>query len=314
MILYQETNLNNEGNLENVLCNLCGSDTYKILFTSTLTDDDFKCGYAQYSISEKSPGCGQIVQCNQCGLVYVSPREKLQDIIYSYGMVKDEGYLKERKARGATFLRGLRFLEKYCPQKGSLLDIGCFAGLFLNLSRSHGWSGMGIEPSQWAARYAKEKLGLNVREGGVEDTQLEDDSFDAVTMWDVVEHLCDPKSTLSKLNKALKSRGILLLNTINYDSVLRKIFRRKYWFIERMHIYYFTPRTITKMLEACNYEVLKIIPHFKTLSLGYYIQRLSDVSKASAAIMNPLSSLFLLNDLNITAYAGQVTIIARKKE
>jgi 2-polyprenyl-3-methyl-5-hydroxy-6-metoxy-1,4-benzoquinol methylase len=295
--------------LENVSCNLCGGNAYKILFTSTLTDDDFKRGYAQYSVSEKSPGCGQIVQCEQCGLVYVNPREKLRDIIHSYSMVKDEGYLKEREARSATFLRGLHFLEKYCPQKGRLLDIGCFTGLFLDLARSHGWSVMGIEPSQWAARYARE----NMLEGAIEDFKLEDDSFDVVTMWDVAEHLCDPKSALSMLNRTLKKRGILLLNTFNYDSIFRKIFGRRYWFIERMHIYYFTPRTIVKMLEACNYEVLKIIPHFKTLSLGYYITRLRDVSRISAVMINPLSSLFLLNDRNITAYAGQVTIIARKK-
>jgi 2-polyprenyl-3-methyl-5-hydroxy-6-metoxy-1,4-benzoquinol methylase len=313
MALYQETNLNNEGNLENVLCNLCGSDAYKILFTSTLTDDDFKCGNAQYSISEKSPGCGQIVQCNQCGLVYVNPREKFQDIIYSYGMVKDEGYLKERKARDATFLRGLRFLEKYCPQKGSLLDIGCFTGLFLNLARNHGWSVLGIEPSQWAARYAKEKLDLNVLEGAIEDSQFSDDSFDAVSMWDVIEHLPDPKSTLATLHAKLKTKGVLFLNTFNYDSIFRKLFGRKYWFIERMHIYYFTSRTITKILETCNYEVLRIIPHFKTLSLGYYIRRLKDVSERTAAVINPLSSLFMLNDCDITVYVGQMTIIARKK-
>lgn len=316
MALYQERIVTKEENLnkyfEHVACNLCGYDAYKVLFISTLTDDDFKHSYGQYSISQKSPRCGQIVQCERCGLVYVNPREKHQDIIHSYTMVKDEKYLDEERTRSATFLRGLRLIEKYCSQKGSLLEVGCFAGLFLDLARRRGWSVLGIEPSQWAVEYARKKLNLNVLQGAFEDFKFDDDSFDAVTMWDVLEHLPDPKSTLSTLQKKLKKQGILFLNTFNYDSIFRKIFGRKYWFIERMHIYYFSPTTITKMLEACNYRILKIFPHFKTLSLGYYITRLRDVSGFLATIIDPLSSLFFLKKCNITVYVGQMTIIARK--
>lgn len=317
MALQQENRVTKKENLdkysEHVSCNLCGCGEYKILFTSTLTDDDFRYGYEQqYSISQKSPRCGQIVQCKRCMLVYVNPREKPRDIIHSYTMVKDERYLTEQTARRATFLRGLRLIEKYCPQKGRLLDVGCFVGLFLDLARTDGWSVLGIEPSQWAADYAKKRLNLNVLQGAFEDFELDDESFDTVTMWDVIEHLNDPKSILSTLHKKLKDQGILFLNTFNYDSIFRKTLGRKYWFIERMHIYYFSPTTIKKMFEACNYEVLKIIPHFKTLSLGYYITRLKEVNRFLATVAGYIGSFYLFGKRNITMYAGQMTIIARK--
>jgi len=318
MALYQGSGFKKEDGLncylEHVVCNICGSQDYEVLFRSTLNEDDFRQSLAQYSISQKSPGCGQIVRCKHCGLAYVNPREKHCDMIDNYAMVKDEEYLKESKSRDITFLRGLRFLERYCPQKGNLLDVGCFVGLFLRLARDHGWSVQGIEPSRWAVQYAKEELNLNVSQGALEDIRLEDGYFNAATMWDVIEHLPDPQSTLSLLHRKLKKDGVLLLNTFNYDSIFRKMCGRKYWFIERMHIYYFSPQTLAKMLMACNYEVLKIIPHFKTLSLGYYVARLKDVSGVLTSLMKPVSSLFGLSKRNITAYAGQMTVIARKKQ
>ena len=317
MALCQKSIITKEENLkkyfEYVVCNLCGSNVYKILFTSTISEDDLKHSYAQYSISQKSPGYGQIVQCKRCGLVYVNPREKYRDIIRNYSMVQDEKYLTEESARSATFRRELDLIEKFCPHKGSLLDVGCFTGLFLELARRRGWSVSGIEPSHWAVAYAREKLNLNLMQGVFEDFKFDDRSFDAITLWDVIEHITDPKSTLLALHKKLKDQGILLLNTFNYDSIFRRIFGKKYWFIERMHIYYFNPGTIKKMLEACNYKVLKVIPHFKTLSLGYYITRLRDVNRPLAAIIEPVSSLFALGKRNITMHVGQMTIIASKR-
>ena len=161
--------VNPDNHFESVVCNQCGSDEYEVLFTSTLTADDLKHGHADYSISQKSSHCGQIIRCKKCTLVYVNPREKLRNIFSSYALVRDEEYLAEEKGRRKTFLRGLRLLERYCPRKGSVLDVGCFTGLFLDLARENGWHSMGVELSYWATRYAREKLDLNVAQGTFED-------------------------------------------------------------------------------------------------------------------------------------------------
>src|SRR3989338_7241031 len=301
-------------NLEFVICNLCGNDTYRVLFPSTLTEEDIKYGHAHYLISQKSPVCGRIVQCRQCGLVYVNPRERASDILLNYAMVQDTAYLLEQEARSATFHRGLRLLERYCPRKGNLLDVGCFVGLFLDIARGQGWSVSGIEPSRWAVEYAREKLNIEVLWGSLVDSKLGPDIFDAITMWDVVEHLSDPKAALLALHGKLRENGVLLLNTVNYNSVFRRIFGRKYWFIERMHIYYFTPETLKKMLEACNYRVVKILPHFKTLSLEYLSARLSDSRRLLSSAMKAIGSLFFLEQRHVTVYTGQMTVIAKKKD
>lgn len=300
--------------LEHVVCNLCGSNDYKVIFRSTLTEDDFQHSHAQYSISERGQTCGQIVQCQRCNLVYVNPREKAQEIINNYTLVKDEKYVTEEKGRRATFLQGLNLIEKYSRGKGKLLDIGCFTGFFLDLARQSGWSVLGIESSKWAVDYGRNELSLGVLQGTLEDFDFEDEVFDVVTMWDVIEHLPDPKSTLLSLNKKLKRGGILFLNTVNYDSIFGKLLRRKFWFIERMHIYYFSSQTIRRMLKECNYEVIKIGLHFKTLSLGYLILRFREVNNYLANIIDFLSTLFLLKKWNVTVYVGQMTIIAKKGE
>lgn len=300
-------------NLTYVVCNLCGSQDYKILFRSTLRDDDFKNSFTQYVISERGPTYGQIVQCKRCNLVYANPRDNVDDIINNYTMVKDEKYFSEWRAREAVFLRGLRLIEKYTAGEGRLLDLGCFTGIFLNLIRRNNWSTLGIEPSKWAVDYGRNKLNLRILQGRFEDFGFDDEFFDVVTMWDVIEHFPDPKSTLSLLNKKLKKGGILYLTTLNFDSIFRKLFGRKYWFFERMHIYYFTPRTIRRMLEECNYKVIKIGLNFRTMSLEYFIFRLKDVSKFLTKIITPISSSCLLKKRNITAYAGEMTIIAKKR-
>jgi len=301
-------------NLEHVVCNLCGCAEFKVLFKSTLSEDDFKNSLSQYSISKSRYTCGQVVQCQRCNLVYVNPRDNLDYILENYAAVKDDKYLEELRGRKASFLRGLRLIERFNSRKGRLLDVGCFTGLFLDLVRENGWTALGVEPSQWAVEYARDKLKLNVLQGKLEDIKCDDESFDAVAMWDVVEHLSDPKSTLTLVNKKLKNGGILFLNTPNYDSIFCKIFRRKFWFIERMHLYYFTPSTVRKMLEECNYKVLKTGLHFKTLSLEYFILRLREINITLANIFDVLSSLLFLKKLNLTVYVGQMTVIAKKRE
>lgn len=300
-------------NLAYVACNLCGSRHYKILLRSTLKEDDFKNSHIQYTISERGHAYCQIVQCERCNLVYANPRDNDRDIINNYTMVEDEKYLGEWKAREAVFSRKLRLIEKYAAKKGRLLDLGCFAGIFLNLVRRKNWSILGIEPSKWAANYGRNELNLEILQGTLEDFIFNDETFDVVTMWDVIEHLPDPKSTLSLLNKKLKKGGMLYLTTPNFDSIYRKLFGKRYWFIERMHIYYFTPGTIRRMLEESNYEVIEIGLNFKTMSMGYFIFRLKEVSKFLTKIIIILSLLFLLGKRDITVYAGEMTIIAKKR-
>ncbi len=140
-----------------VNCNLCGQDDWTVRFPATMNDDDeldvdvFRC---------TSPGYGshaQIVQCNHCGLVYANPRWTTAELEAAYTAVEDETYVSEREGRELTFRKHLTALEKYTgPANGrSLLDVGAYIGVFVEVARTAGWDAFGIEPSSWAVAQAR---------------------------------------------------------------------------------------------------------------------------------------------------------------
>ena len=63
-----------------------------------------------------------------------------------------------------------------------MLDLGCWVGFLLDEARRRGWSVTGVEPSEFASRFARERLGLDVREGGLFEAELESAGFDAVVL------------------------------------------------------------------------------------------------------------------------------------
>ena len=143
-----------------------------------------------------------------CGLVYASPRRKPADILDDYESVVDTRYLDERAARVATFSRNIRPLEKLLghevhPRAGGrrganhsrLLDVGAHVGVFVEVACERGWEASGLEPSRWAVEEGRRR-GLTMHQGTLRDAELDAASYDAVTMWDVVEHLVDPMGDL----------------------------------------------------------------------------------------------------------------------
>jgi SAM-dependent methyltransferase len=125
----------------------------------------------------------------------------------------DQSYWDEAHARMyrdflGTFIKG---------RSGRLLDVGCGLGFFLRSIQDHpGWEGYGSEISPAASRYAREQLGLSgVVCGRLEDAGFASDSFDIITMWDVIEHLQKPDPVLKKCKELLKHNGILFMHTPN---------------------------------------------------------------------------------------------------
>jgi len=80
--------------------------------------------------------------------------------------------------------------------------VGAHVGVFVEVAQDCGWDAYGLEPSRWAVQEG-ERRGLNMIQGGLADAELPSDSFDAVTMWDVVEHLIDPMSDIREVARLL---------------------------------------------------------------------------------------------------------------
>ncbi len=224
-----------------------------------------------------------ILECRTCGLVF----QPGNDNGHGSADLYDESYFLERAnyffgnevadpvggGRNGSienFESGLRILRRYRPEGGKLLDLGCGVGIFLKLAQNDGWDVVGTDVSGFAVRYAKEKFGVEALQGSLETLRLTAESFDAVALWDTIEHMEDPLANLREVRRLLKPEGILLLDTPNEDALLRAIARFlhrlslgtfKYpvsKIYHRYHLYYYNRRTIGKLLEAAGFTILSI--------------------------------------------------------
>jgi 2-polyprenyl-3-methyl-5-hydroxy-6-metoxy-1,4-benzoquinol methylase len=187
--------------LEYIKCNLCDADDYT---------------YLNYE------GGNRVVRCNRCGLIYRNPRSNVsvdreKESVRLYGdYEKTEEQISF--ARDAIFQNVLTSLRKLFKQeKKALLDIGCGQGYFLNLAKQEGWQVWGVEPVSSACDYAKKKYTIDVLNSGIEGANFNDDSFDVVTLWNVFDHLPDPRNTGREIFRILKPGGIAIIRVPNVD-------------------------------------------------------------------------------------------------
>jgi SAM-dependent methyltransferase len=117
--------------------------------------------------------------------------------------------------------RVLNRLERLTPGR-RLLDVGCSYGAFLELARERGWEVTGVDLSAKAAAYATAQRGLPVFTGTLEAAAYPARTFSAVTMWDVIEHLDDPRGLLREVHRVLAPGGVLVVFTINQGSLINR--------------------------------------------------------------------------------------------
>jgi len=301
---------------EYVKCNLCGADDFKIIYAKAQPKAEVALK-DKYSAAKSVMCTDQVVKCNKCGLVYINPRLNDSIIIKACSSGDDKVYTSQAESRMRTFNSGLKWLEKFASKKGKLLDIGCAAGYFLKVAKDSGWDVQGVELNKWLAAQGRKRFHLKVFAGTLEKARLKPKCFDAVTMWDVIEHIPAPKETLVEVNRIMKNGGILLISTPNFSSIFAKMFGRRWWFLLSHHLYYFTPTTLDRMLSETGFKVLKLRLHVQKLELSYLIKMLKHLSgnRAVAAgchVAIGLSEALKLGKLSIPYYAGQIDVVAKK--
>jgi 2-polyprenyl-3-methyl-5-hydroxy-6-metoxy-1,4-benzoquinol methylase len=262
----------------------------------------------------------RIVKCRQCGLVYASPRRRPADILSDYEAVVDTRYLDEREARVATFARNIRPLEKLLEQeagRGSadpprLLDVGAHVGVFVEVACQRGWAASGLEPSRWAVEMGRSR-GLDMIQGTLREAELDTASYDAVTMWDVIEHLIDPAADLAEAARLLKPGGVLVVHTINIDSILARLMGRRWPWLVEMHNYFFSPTTLGKMVEKAGLQVHSSHTQGRYLHLGYLLSRLSGFSEPLGKLAEGAAKTIGAERWLVPVNTGDLfTLLARK--
>jgi 2-polyprenyl-3-methyl-5-hydroxy-6-metoxy-1,4-benzoquinol methylase len=213
-----------------------------------------------------------IERCRRCTLVYANPRAPESAILARYSPEYFWGeYLP---AVGAPEGRvDLEFLDRrYGPMLaflGSrvtgrrLLEVGTGAGLFLKAASRAGWDAAGLELSNEGATFARERLGLDVRQERAEAMSFAPGTFDAAVMFDVIEHLFDPRAVLESTRRALRPGGILAVGTPNFNALSRLVLGRDWAVLSPLeHLYYFTESTLSRMLMSTGFSRVESVRHY----------------------------------------------------
>ncbi|SRR5712691_9139599 len=143
--------------------------------------------------------------------------------------------------------------------EGKILDVGCGMGLALAAYRQRGWTPFGVEPSHAASRYAREVLGLAVRQGELLEAGFEAESFDVVLFRHSLEHVPSPSVELREAHRVLKPSGLLVVMVPNAAGWDARLFGRWWvaWDLPR-HFYHFTPATLSALLGKTGFRVQRI--------------------------------------------------------
>jgi 2-polyprenyl-3-methyl-5-hydroxy-6-metoxy-1,4-benzoquinol methylase len=196
-----------------------------------------------------------IVRCRSCGLVYVSPTfdeahyqevyasAEYQDIVRDLG-IESHAYRVERFGTERVALMA-RHLPVAAPR---YLDVGCSTGFVVEAARAQGWVATGLDLNPSAVEFGASR-GLDLRTVALEGSGFEPASLDAISLFDVLEHLLDPVQTLRHCVRLLAPGGIVFLYVPNYDSASRLLMGKDAHFIwPTHHLNYYTPVTIRDLM------------------------------------------------------------------
>ena len=187
----------------------------------------------------------------------------------------------------------LNLINSLQPNKGKILDIGAGTGDFLSVAKNDGWQTIGVEPSDKAKSIAKNK-GVSF----VEQTcELENHSFDMITMWHVLEHVPDIDQQIKELKRLLKPTGTLIIAVPNFKSFDAKHYG-KFWaaFDVPIHFWHFSKTAIKLLFEKEEMKLEKVLP-MKFDS--FYVSLLSEKYKSGK--MNFIKAFFIGLQSNLKA-------------
>ncbi|MFN8008977.1 MAG: class I SAM-dependent methyltransferase [Terriglobia bacterium] len=153
----------------------------------------------------------------------------------------------------------LRGVPPYCPRH-RILDVGCGSGNFVREMEQLGWEAYGLELNHGAARYARDQMNLKVSQGSLPNSKMEGGFFDVVTMFDTFEHMPNPIEVLEDAQRILTPGGLLILNTPNFNSLYRKVFKDRWFNVAApLHYYLYAKEPLKAMLQRSGFLVEKFL-------------------------------------------------------
>jgi len=200
-----------------------------------------------------------LVRCSSCSLVWLSVPPKPEEMHLHY----TDAYNKLISAGGHNSPERWRdrksALAPY-KQSGTLLDLGCSSGAFLEFMRSPSWKLFGVEMSADGARAAQARSGAQVFVGNITDAPFAPKSFDVITCFDVLEHVYEPRRVMAKVGEWLKPGGIFYVLVPNIDSAEARVFG-SYWHGLELprHLSHFSPVSLRSLMRSVGLTEVSLV-------------------------------------------------------
>lgn len=259
----------------------------------------------------------QLVRCATCDLVYVSPTfdeahyrevyasQEYQDIVRDLG-IKSHEYRVERFGRERVALMAPH-LNAARPR---YLDVGCSTGFVVEAARDAGWEAVGTDLNPSAVEFGRSRQ-LDLRTGALEDGGFDPESFDAVSLFDVLEHLLEPVETLRAAARLLRRGGIVFLYVPNYDSASRLLMGKDAHFIwPTHHLNYYTPATIRDLMAREGLDTVYVATEgLDIVDFLWYRREVHGKTDEGVEEIADLLQFFV----NAGAYGKNLRVIARRR-
>ncbi|MBL8132723.1 MAG: class I SAM-dependent methyltransferase [Anaerolineae bacterium] len=277
----------------------------------------------------RAPFCPEnglgLVQCQNCGLVYVSPRPEAHELYAIYGesyfkndnsgVVGYTNYLRDEANIRKTVVGRLKRIERWRRPPGRALDVGCAAGFFLSEAEACGWQVSGIDVSTYAVDYARQRFGFDLQIGSLLEADYAPESFDLVSMWDVIEHVPDPKRYIEAAAQLLKPGGVLVLSTPDVRSLPARMTGRRWvgYKLSAEHIFYFSAATLSCMLDSAGLEIVEHRHIGKFITMRLFLDRLGMYSPLLARVLTVFERAFHLSERALYINPFDIMCITARK-
>jgi len=292
------------------ICPVCGS----VEFIPFLTCTDYLATKEKFDI----------VSCKSCGFALTQDFPS-EDVIGKYydapeyishsdtnkGIINALYHL----ARKMALKSKSKIVSRYVPKKtGMLLDIGSGTGYFLNKMKEKKWIVTGVEKSETARQYAKQKFDIDCQDSEYL-YEISCKTKDAVTMWHVLEHLEHLNSVLEHLQQILKDDGAVIIALPNKKSLDARHYN-EYWaaYDVPRHLWHFSPSDFKYLANRHGFELIDIRPMYLD---AFYISMLSEKNKGTfmASIVGLIKGgIFFLRSLGNKEKCSSLIYILKKKQ
>lgn len=207
----------------------------------------------------------QLLQCEDCSFAFSKEIPSSPGWFSKrYDIEFDVQAEEENPMKNHMLIYFFNMLEEYGRTSGKFLDIGCFAGITLSFAQKKGYQVEGIEVNPTMAKHAKDVVGHKVFMGEFLDFPCNKNTFDVITMVDVLEHLLTPREVLQRCFEIQKPGGHILIKVPNLRGQYIKQKMKNVLgicslgiFAGFAHINQFSPLALEKVLTSVGYEPLE---------------------------------------------------------